>query len=148
MNIENYSKQIRTLVNDTNIENWSHAKNKQDFCTALVESFSNSKLTLEILRDVLNNLLSKKAEDRFAEYLVGEEVSILHQGRYHPATIISKNGDEEISVKKTQHNIEEVLVFTRSKEKVFIHMEGNKFSRLSKNAANIENNQSTLKFSA
>jgi len=148
MNIENYSKHLRALVNDTNIENWYQAKNKQTFCTALVESFSNNNVTLEILRDVLNNLLSKKAEDRFAEYHEGEEVFILHQGSYDPATIISKKGDEVISVKKTLHDIEEVLIFTRSKEQVFIHMDGTKFSRLCKPTSFEQKNSRELRFSA
>ncbi len=148
MNIENYSKHLRALVNNTNIENWYQAKNKQTFCAALVESFSSNNVTLEILRDVLNNLLSKKAEDRFAEYQEGEEVFILHQGSYCPATIISKTGDREISVKKAPHDIEEVLIFTRSKEQIFIHMDGTKFSRLCKPTSCEQKNGRELRFSA
>lgn len=147
MNIEQYSKDLRKLINDATIAEFQNSADKKAFSYSLVENITkgsaSDQLVKEILSDVLNNLLSLRAENQFTTYRVGEEVLVASEGRYSSATVVERLSENELRVAVKQETIdnlenssigeesaEKVLDFHRNRDKIYINMEGTKFSRL------------------
>lgn len=138
MDIERLNRRIRDVITDTSISNWISASDKKTYCRELLGALEEHELVLEILTNVVQDLMERKAEDRFAKFHKGDGVSILGQGRCIPATIIEARPDkitvqvDDISGEGvfSPNPASEQLIFNRSHDQVFIHIEGHKLSRL------------------
>lgn len=141
---EIYTQKLRTLLTPQNIEDWVTAQDKKDLCLSLVNERKNSDIENQILSEVLNNLLSKKAEDKFSEFKIGDRVSILQQGQHYPATITKQLCNDSLAVSPHAplpyvDMTDEPLVFKRAREQVFTRMDGNTFSRLHTDELKLKN---------
>ena len=144
MNIDQYSKDLRKLINDSTIAEWQHATDKKAFSCSLIENIahrSSDHIVKEILADVLNNLLTLRAENYFTTYREGEEVLVASEGRFTPAVVVERLSENELRVavkpettdNPTREELaceEKILEFHRNRDKVYINMEGTTFSRL------------------
>ena len=133
--VERYSRKLRTLLSKENIENWSTARDKKQFCLSLVDNPIHSDIEKKILSETLNSLIKKKADDRFSEYKVGDKVSILQRGKRYPATITGQHCKDSLAVAPHQplpqsKTGEQALTFKRAREQVFTRMDGKEFSRI------------------
>lgn len=141
---EVYTRKLRTLLSPENIESWVKAQDKKTFCLSLVSERKHSEIENQILSEVLNNLLGKKAEDKFSEFKIGDRVSIVQQGQRYPATITKQLCNDRLAVSPhdplpNTDGSEEQLIFKRAREQVFTRMDGNTFSRLCTDGAKLKN---------
>ncbi|WP_286237197.1 hypothetical protein [Neptuniibacter halophilus] len=140
MDINQFNRVIRQEVNDQNAAAWLAAPDRKQFCRDLLGAMEVHEIVINILVDVLDELLQRRAEDKFANYNIGDGVTILENGRSLPATIIRNSPREEILTVQRDRILPsgsivpdqsgEVLDFHRSHDKVYIHMEGRSLSRL------------------
>ncbi len=129
-NIERCSRTIRSLITDENTAHWNKARDKQAFCTSIVEPFAKQGVEIQILSEVVHSLLKRRAEDMFASYKIGDKVAIFSLGKFHPAKVTEQRGRDSILVTPINEQSTNPLLFTRSRDNVFTRMDGNTFSRI------------------
>ncbi|WP_415903015.1 hypothetical protein ACMXYR_04065 [Neptuniibacter sp. QD29_5] len=140
MDINRFNQLIRQAVNDNNAAAWHSAADHRAFCEKLLGSFEAHEVVKNILIDVVDELLQRKAEDKFCTYAIGDGVTILESGHCLPATVIKQtNNSEDLTVQLdkvfTDGHFEkdrsgEVIEFHRSHDRVYVHIEGRTLSRL------------------
>lgn len=140
MDINQFNRLIRSLVNPENAQQWLLATDKKAFCTELIGQQAYHEVVLSILVETINELLERKAEDLYATYLVGDGVSILENGHCTPATVVQYSNKEDTLVVQLDRvgakgEIEQdrsgtCIDFHRTHDQVYVHMEGRTLSRL------------------
>ncbi|WP_415883760.1 hypothetical protein ACMXYX_04215 [Neptuniibacter sp. QD72_48] len=140
MDINRFNQLIRQAVNDNNAAAWHSASDHRAFCEKLLGSFEAHEVVKNILIDVVDELLQRKAEDKYGNYTIGDGVTILESGHCIPATVIKQtNNSEDLTVQLdkvfTDGHFEkdktgEVIEFHRSHDRVYVHIEGRTLSRL------------------
>lgn len=138
MDIDKFHRCIREAVNSADIALWASSDDKKAYCRGLIGDIDEHDMVANILSDALHDLLSCKAEDKFATYRIGDGVSIMGNGACVPATIIAVE-ENDITVQKdavaddgsfTTDLSSETILFSRSHDQVFTHIEGRDLSRL------------------
>lgn len=140
MDINRFNQLIRQAVNDNNAAAWYAATDHRAFCENLLGSFEAHEVVKNILIDVVDELLQRKAEDKFCNYTIGDGVTILESGHCIPATVIKQtNNSDGLSVQLDKvcpdghfekDGNGKVIEFHRSHDRVYIHLEGRSLSRL------------------
>lgn len=140
MDINRFNQLIRQAVNDNNAAAWHAATDHRAFCEKLLGSFEAHEVVKNILIDVVDELLQRKAEDKYCDYTIGDGVTILESGHCIPATVIKqKNNRDDLTVQLDKvfpdGHIEkdgtgQVIEFHRSHDRVYVHLEGRSLSRL------------------
>ncbi len=139
MDINQFNRRIREVVIDANLPGWVSADNKHEYCRELLGPLDEHEVVINILTEVIDELLQRKAEDKYAIYKTGSGVSILESGHCIPATVIENRKDESLIVQidsvfsdgSFKPNPEgDTVTFQRAHDHVYIHLEDRKLSRL------------------
>lgn len=140
MDINQFNRAIRQAVNKENAALWQQSPERKQFCRELLGEVNTHEVVISILVDVIDELLQRKAEDMFADYPVGEGVTILESGHCIPATIIEHDARDETLIVQLDKIFPDghfepdvsgdVIDFHRSHDKVYVHIEGRALSRL------------------
>lgn len=140
MDINQFQRIIRSVVNDENALLWLNSQDRHQFCKDLIGQLDEHEVVLSIIEEVLYELLERRAEDKFANYFQGDGVTILESGHSIPATVIERSHSEDTLVVQLdkifadghfeEDRCGEVIVFHRSHDQVYVHTEGRKLSRL------------------
>ena len=139
MDINQFNRRIREVVIDTNLPGWVSANDKHEYCRELIGLQGEHEVVINILTEVVDELLRRKAEDKYAIYRTGSGVSILENGHCIPATVIENRNDHTLVVQldsvfedgSFKPNPEgDTVIFQRAHDHVYIHLEGRKLSRL------------------
>jgi len=140
MDINRFNQLIRQAVNDNNAAAWHAATDHRAFCEKLIGSFEAHEVVKNILIDVVDELLQRRAEDKFLTYNIGDGVTILESGHCLPATVIQQeNNSDDLTVQLdkvfSDGHFEkdgngQVIEFHRSHDRVYVHLEGRSLSRL------------------
>lgn len=139
MDTNQFHRRIREVVIDENLPGWVSASDKQAYCRELLGPLNEHEVVISILTEVIDELLQRKAEDKYAIYKKGSGVSILESGHCIPATVIENRNDDTLIVQidsvfkdgSFKPNLEgDTITFQRAHDHVYIHLEGRKLSRL------------------
>lgn len=139
MDINQFHRRIREVVIDANLPGWVSANNKHEYCRELLAPLDEHEVVINILTEVIDELLQRKAEDKYAIYKTGSGVSILENGHCIPATVVESKSDDTLMVQidsvfndgSFKPNPEgEIVSFHRAHDNVYIRLEGRKLSRL------------------
>ena len=139
MDINQINALIRSVVNNENASRWNAAKDRKSFSHSLLGPIKEHAVVISILVDVIDELLQRKAEDMYANYQVGDGVTILESGHCIPATVIEHSADSDLIVQLDtvcsdghfeQDYTGKVIDFHRSHDRVYVHLEGRSLSRL------------------
>jgi len=139
MDINQINLIIRKVVNDDNASRWFNAKDRKSFSHSLLGPIKEHEVVISILVDVIDELLQRKAEDMYANYHIGDGVTILESGHCIPATVIEHPNDSKLIVQLdticSDGHFEKDLSgktidFHCSHDRVYVHLEGRSLSRL------------------
>ena len=132
MDVNLFNKRIRNAINSASLSCWASTQDKKAYCRELLGNVDEHEVIINILSEVVEDILEDKAEDKFATFRMGDGVSILGNGKSKPATVIEANEDfvtvqadtiDENGCFSANRNSEK-LIFQRSHDQVYIHLEG------------------------
>ena len=139
MDINQINCLVREVINKENAVQWFSSNDHRAFSQSLIGPLNEHDIVVSILVDVIDELLQRKAEDMFADYRVGEGVTILEKGHSIPATVINHEDKSKVVVQLDKISADghferdqqgEQINFHCSHDSVYVHFEGRSLSRL------------------
>lgn len=139
MDINQINRIVRKVINSENATKWHSSKDHRAFSQSLIGPLNEHDIVVSILIDVIDELLQRKAEDLFADYRVGEGVTILEKGHSIPATVVNHEDKSKVVVQLDKIAADghferdqqgEQINFHCSHDSVYVHFEGRSLSRL------------------
>ncbi|MAY41586.1 MULTISPECIES: hypothetical protein [unclassified Neptuniibacter] len=139
MDINQINCLVREVINKENAAQWFSSNDHRAFSQSLIGPLNEHDIVASILVDVIDELLQRKAEDMFADYRVGEGVTILEKGHSIPATVINHEDKYKVVVQLDKIAADghferdqqgEQINFHCSHDSVYVHFEGRSLSRL------------------